>query len=97
MANVGYIRISTVDQNTERQLDGIDLDKTFEDRASGSNAERPNLQACMDYVRPGDTIHVHSIDRLARSLRDLEDLVKTLTNRGKTARPVLLHHAHFYG
>ena len=82
MADIGYIRVSTVEQNTERQLDGIRLDRIFEDRASGASSDRPQLKACIDYARDGDTIHVHSIDRMARSLRDLEDLVRDLGESG---------------
>jgi len=66
--HVGYIRVSTVDQNTERQLDGITLDKTFTDKLSGKDTKRPGLQDCLGYVREGDTLHVHSMDRLARNL-----------------------------
>ena len=69
--DIGYIRVSTHDQNTARQLDGVHLDKVFEEHASGKNADRPVLQACLEYVRDGDVLHVHSIDRLARNLRDL--------------------------
>lgn len=77
-----YIRVSSVDQNTERQLDGVSVDRTFEDKASGGSTDRPQLQLLLDYVRDGDTIHVHSIDRLARSLRDLQDLIEGLNGRG---------------
>ncbi|MDD4456549.1 MAG: recombinase family protein [Syntrophotalea acetylenica] len=84
--NIGYIRVSTVDQNTDRQLDGVDLDKRYEDKISGASTKRPQLQACLDYLRDGDTLHVHSMDRLARSMRDIEDLVKELTGRGVTIR-----------
>jgi DNA invertase Pin-like site-specific DNA recombinase len=84
--NIGYIRVSTVDQNTDRQLDGVELDKRYEDKISGARTKRPQLQACLDYLRDGDTLHVHSMDRLARSMRDIEDLVKELTGRGVTVR-----------
>jgi DNA invertase Pin-like site-specific DNA recombinase len=80
--HIGYIRVSTLDQNTERQLDGVDLDKTYEEKISGATTKRPQLQACLDYLRDGDTLHVHSIDRLARSLRDLENIVIDLNGRG---------------
>jgi len=79
---VGYVRVSSVDQNTARQLDGVALDKIFEDKASGKDTKRPSLTACLEYVRDGDTLHVHSLDRLARSLDDLRKLVKDLTGRG---------------
>ena len=80
--NIGYIRVSTVEQNTARQLDGVALDKTFTDRVSGKSVDRPQLQACLTYVRDGDTLHVHSMDRLARNLEDLLRLVRELTGRG---------------
>jgi len=81
---VGYIRVSTLDQNTERQLDGIELDRTFTDKASGKDTERPQLQAALNYVREGDTLVIHSMDRLARNAEDLLRLVRELTGRGVT-------------
>ncbi|MFH6567414.1 recombinase family protein [Pseudomonas kulmbachensis] len=81
MADVGYIRVSSVEQNTARQLDGVALDRTFEDKASGATTNRPKLQEMLEYVREGDTIHVHSIDRLARSLPDLLEMVSNLKAR----------------
>ena len=84
--NIGYIRVSTIDQNTARQLDGVNLDKTFEDKVSGATTNRLQLQVCLEYLREGDTLHVHSIDRLARSLKDLESVVKSLTARGITVQ-----------
>jgi len=80
--HVGYIRVSTTDQNTSRQLDGVQLDKVFEDKVSGKDMNRPQLQAALDYVREGDTLHVHSMDRLARNLDDLRALVKKLNAKG---------------
>lgn len=80
--NVGYIRVSTVLQNTARQLDGIALDRIFEDKASGKDTNRPQLAECIKFLRDGDTLHVHSMDRLARNLDDLRRLVKDLTTRG---------------
>ncbi|MCY1295243.1 DNA-invertase hin [compost metagenome] len=82
MAKVGYVRVSSVDQNTERQLDGVQLDKVFTDKESGATTNRPQLQALLEYVREGDTIVVHSIDRLARSLADLLALVESLNAKG---------------
>lgn len=81
---VGYIRVSSAGQNDARQLDGIHTDKTFTDKASGKDTQRPQLQALLDFVREGDTVLVHSMDRLARSLRDLESIVTGLTGRGVT-------------
>jgi DNA invertase Pin-like site-specific DNA recombinase len=79
---VGYIRVSTVDQNTERQLDGIKVDKTFSDKASGKDTNRPQFQAALEYLREGDVLVVHSMDRLARNLDDLRKIVADLTVRG---------------
>jgi DNA invertase Pin-like site-specific DNA recombinase len=79
---VGYIRVSSVDQNTERQLDGIQLDRTFTDKCSGKDVLRPQLNAMLAFVREGDTVVVHSMCRLARNLDDLRKLVLTLTKRG---------------
>ena len=79
---IGYIRVSTVDQNTERQLDGIKLDKTFLDRASGKDTKRPQLELMMSFVRSGVTLIVHSMDRLARDQNDLHRIVQTLTGKG---------------
>lgn len=84
MSNIGYVRVSSADQNTARQLDGIDLDEVFTDKVSGATTDRPELQAMLRHVRKGDTLHVHSIDRLARSLEDLLSLVKELIDRGVT-------------
>jgi len=84
MADVGYIRVSTIEQNTDRQLDGINLDKVFIDKVSGKSLNRPQLKACLGYLRDGDTLHIHSMDRLARSLNDLENTVKELTSQNIT-------------
>ena len=75
MATIGYIRVSTVEQNTDRQLDGLAFDKTFTDKCSGSSTNRPALEAMLEFVREGDTVNVHSIDRLARNSIDLLRLV----------------------
>ena len=79
---IGYRRVSTSEQNTARQLEGVELDKVFEDKASGSTTDRPQLQAAVSHLRPGDTFIVHSMDRLARNLADLQGLVDGLTGRG---------------
>lgn len=81
---IGYVRVSSADQNTERQLDGIELDRVFEDRCSGKDTKRPELQAMLGYVRDGDTLYVHSMDRLARNTVDLLQLVERLTQDGVT-------------
>ena len=84
--NVGYLRVSTLLQNTARQLDGVTLDRTFEDKASGKDADRPALAECLKFLRDGDTLRVHSMDRLARNLDDLRRIVKDLTGRGVAVR-----------
>ncbi len=72
---VGYIRVSTYDQNPERQLEGVAVDRTFMDSASGKDTRREQLAAMLDFARAGDTIVVHSMDRLARNLDDLRRIV----------------------
>ena len=79
---VGYIRVSSIDQNTVRQLDGVSLDKTFTEKMSGKDTLRPVLQECLVYIRTGDTLHVHSIDRLARNAKDLLNLVEQMLGKG---------------
>lgn len=79
---VGYIRVSSLDQNTERQLDGMTLDKVFTDKASGKDTNRPELKAALEYLREGDRLVVHSLDRLARNLVDLKTIVTELTAHG---------------
>lgn len=80
---IGYKRVSTEDQNTERQLDGMSFTLVFEDKASGKNTDRPQLQAMLAGDWPkGTTVVVHSFDRLARSMADLERIVADLTGRG---------------
>ena len=79
---IGYIRVSSFDQNPERQLDHVQVDKQFIDKASGKDTERPQLDAMLSFAREGDTVVVHSMDRLARNLDDLRRLVQGLTQRG---------------
>lgn len=79
---IGYLRVSSADQSTARQLDGVQVDRVYEDAASGKDTNRPELARCLDALREDDTLVVHSMDRLARSLRDLEQLVADLTKRG---------------
>lgn len=89
MANgqqVGYVRVSSVGQNTLRQLDGIQLDKVFTDTVSGKDTGRPGLTACLGHLREGDTLNVHSMDRMARNLDDLRKMVKDLTTKGVAVR-----------
>ena len=79
---IGYVRVSTFDQNVDRQLEGQSLDRTFTDKASGKDVNRPQLEALLTFAREGDTVVVHSMDRLARNLDDLRKLVQGLTKRG---------------
>lgn len=88
---VGYIRVSSVDQNEMRQLEGVELDKRFTDKASGKDTKRPQLQAALDYLRDGDVLVVHSMDRLARNLDDLRKIVMGLTGRGVVVEFVKEH------
>lgn len=83
---VGYIRVSSQGQNTARQLAGLKLDKEFVDIMSGSTKEREKLIECIDYVREGDTLVVESIDRLARNLRDLQDIIHGLFKKGVSVK-----------
>ena len=79
---IGYVRVSTLDQNEKRQLDGQILDRVFTDKASGGDASRPELNELLRFARDGDTVVVHSMDRLARNLDDLRALVQGLTRKG---------------
>ena len=79
---IGYVRVSSFDQNPERQLENVSLNKVFTDKASGKDTKRPELEALLAFAREGDTVVVHSMDRLARNLDDLRRLVQMLTKRG---------------
>ena len=78
---VGYVRVSTAKQSTERQLADLELDITFTDYASGKDTNRPKLQEMLNYIRDGDIVIVHSMDRLARNLDDLRKIIKTITGK----------------
>jgi DNA invertase Pin-like site-specific DNA recombinase len=80
MSKIGYTRVSTLDQSTDRQELG-DI-RIFEDKASGKSTDRPALQEMLAYIREGDEVVVYSIDRLARNLRDLEDIIKEVNSKG---------------
>lgn len=84
MAEVAYIRVSTVDQSTDRQFTGQrdQFDMIFEEKISGKDVNRPQLQACLEYCRKGDVLKVWSIDRMARNLFDLQSLVKDFNEKG---------------
>lgn len=79
---VGYVRVSTILQNTVRQLDGVELDKVFTDRCSGKDTNRPQLKLCLDFTRKGDTLIVHSMDRLGRNIVDLRKIIDEQTAKG---------------
>jgi len=79
---IGYVRVSSLDQNPDRQLEQTPVDRTFTDKASGKDVARPQLDTLLRFARDGDTIVVHSMDRLARNLDDLRRLVQLLTGRG---------------
>ncbi|WP_285320807.1 recombinase family protein [Pseudarthrobacter sp. lyk4-40-TYG-27] len=79
---IGYVRVSTLDQNEKRQLEGQVLDRVFTDKASGRDTARPQLAELLRFARDGDIVVVHSMDRLARNLDDLRALVQGLTRKG---------------
>ncbi len=82
---IGYARVSTADQNPRMQLDALSAEnclKTYTDTATGTKADRPQWNACLTDLRPGDTLVIWKIDRLGRNLRDLVDIVTTLGDRG---------------
>ena len=79
---LGYVRVSTLDQNEQRQLEGQSLDQVFTDHASGKDTKRPKLDELIRFARVGDTVMVHSMDRLARNLDDLRSVVQKLTGKG---------------
>ncbi len=83
---VGYLRVSSLDQKELRQLEGVKLDKRFVDKASGKDLHRPQLEQLRNYVREGDTVICHAMDRLARNLDDLRKVVLGLTERGVHVR-----------
>ena len=87
--NIAYCRVSSIDQNLARQkegMSGIYLDRVFEEKASAKDTKRPVLQECLNYCREGDILHVHSIDRIARNLRDLQDIVDQLVHKSVTVK-----------
>jgi len=84
MSIVGYERVSSKGQNLDRQTDSLKqagVEKIYSDKLSGKNMDRPELKKMMDYIREGDTLIVHSFDRLARSLPDLLSIVESLKTK----------------
>lgn len=82
MADIGYIRVSTVQQSTDRQLADVKLDRVFEEKVSGKNMDRPELTAMIDYVRDGDIVHVHELSRLGRNTKDLLNIIDMIKAKG---------------
>ena len=78
---IGYVRVSTAEQNPELQLKGVEMDKKFIETASGKSAQRPQLEALLEYVRPGDCVYVAAIDRMARNVIDLRNIVALLAKK----------------
>lgn len=83
---VAYVRVSTVEQNEQRQVEGIkaraDIDRWYIEKVSAKDTNRPKLKEMLDYVREGDTIYIHDFSRLARSTKDLLEIVEILNNKG---------------
>jgi len=82
---VAYVRVSTIEQNEARQIEALkkhDIEKWFCEKISGKDTHRPKLQEMLDYVRDGDTVYIHDFSRLARSTRDLLEIVERLNNKG---------------
>jgi DNA invertase Pin-like site-specific DNA recombinase len=85
MSNIGYVRVSTIEQNDARQIEALtkhNIDKWFTEKVSAKDTNRPQLKAMIDYARAGDTIFIHDLSRLARSTKDLLEIVEQLQNKG---------------
>jgi Site-specific recombinases, DNA invertase Pin homologs len=83
--NIAYVRVSTVEQNEDRQIEALqkhNIEKWFTEKVSGKNTNRPQLKAMLDFAREGDIIFIHDFSRLARSTKDLLDIVDQLNNNG---------------
>ena len=83
--NIAYVRVSTIEQNEARQLEALEkhnIDKWFTEKVSGKNTNRPQLQAMLEFARDGDTVYIHDLSRLARSTKDLLDIVDMLNTKG---------------
>ena len=93
---IGYIRVSTVDQNTDRQLVDIELDKIFEEKVSAKTANRPQLQLMLEHIRENDEVYCHDISRLARNIEDLHRLVREITEKGCSVH-FMKENLHFTG
>lgn len=85
MAKIGYARVSSKEQNLDRQLEALqDVSKVFSDKASGQSTERPQLQAMLDYLREGDIVVVTELDRLGRNNKELTELMNQIQQKGAT-------------
>lgn len=82
---IGYVRVSTVDQNEDRQIEGLEkygIEKWYMEKVSGKNMNREQLQEMLSYIKEGDTVYVHDFSRLARSTKDLLEIVEVLNKKG---------------
>ncbi len=82
---IAYVRVSTVEQNEQRQIEAMqkyDIEKWFTEKVSAKDTNRPKLQEMLEFAREGDTVHIHDFSRLARSTKDLLDIVEMLNNKG---------------
>lgn len=89
--NIAYIRVSTTAQNDDRQyaaMEKLNIEKYFSEKVSGKNADRPELQAMLDFVREGDTVYIHDFSRLARSTKDLLDITNRLESKGVALKSI---------
>lgn len=85
MSKIGYARVSSKEQNLDRQLEALQsVSKVFSDKASGQSTERPQLQAMLDYLREGDIVIVTELDRLGRNNKDLTEIMNTIQQKGAT-------------
>ena len=85
MANVAYVRVSTVEQNEDRQIEALKvhkIDKWFTEKVSAKDMNRPQLNSMLDYIRKGDVVFIHDLSRLARSTQDLLNIVQQLSDKG---------------
>lgn len=85
MSNIAYVRVSTIEQNEQRQIEGLNkyhIDKWFTEKVSAKDTNRPQLKLMLDYAREGDTIYIHDFSRLARSTKDLLEIVEGLNAKG---------------
>lgn len=83
--NIAYVRVSTIEQNEARQIEALEkynIEKWFTEKVSGKDTNRPELQAMLDYAREGDVVYIHEFSRLARSTKDLLDIIEQLNNKG---------------